>query len=108
MFSLGQILNVSLSIGEQIIEPEVDLSSFLERQKLSDAGPLLPPPDETDDDVDTSLSHIGTRPQISGASRKGKVKQIDWDEGLEELSRDKASAEATWGTLTLLPSVSLP
>lgn len=75
----------------------MDLSSFLEKQKLSDAGPSLPPPSEDEDDVDTSLSHLQTRTQPSTTSRKGKVKQIDWDEELDELSREKAAAEATWG-----------
>lgn len=83
--------------GEPIVEPEVDLSSFLERQRISEAGPTsLPPPDD-DDDVDETLAHISTRNGTRGVSRKGKVEEIVWDEGLDELSREKASAEATWG-----------
>ncbi|KAL7278542.1 hypothetical protein ACG7TL_007541 [Trametes sanguinea] len=85
------------SEGEEVVEPEVDLSSFLERQKLSDsAGPsaLLSPEDE-DDDVDTSLAHITSNLRPPAQSKKGKVQQIEWDAELEELSREKAAADAT-------------
>ncbi|OSD03751.1 hypothetical protein PYCCODRAFT_193879 [Trametes coccinea BRFM310] len=78
-------------------EPEVDLSSFLERQKLSvSAGPsALLSPDDEDDDVDTSLAHITSNLRPPAQSKKGKVQQIEWDAELEELSREKAAADAT-------------
>ncbi|RDB18162.1 hypothetical protein Hypma_000562 [Hypsizygus marmoreus] len=84
------------SDGEPLVEPEVDLSSFLERQKISDAGPSLPPLDDDDADVDATLAHISSQSKASASSKKGRVEQIEWDEELDELSRDKASAEATW------------
>ncbi|KAF7365844.1 hypothetical protein MVEN_00458600 [Mycena venus] len=88
------------SDGEPEVEPEVDLSSFLERQRISDApGPsILPSTADTadDDDVDHSLAHISSNGIKPVTSRKGKVEQIEWDEGLDELEREKASAEAIW------------
>ncbi|TFK32927.1 hypothetical protein BDQ12DRAFT_691807 [Crucibulum laeve] len=90
------------SDGEPIVEPEIDLSSFLERQKISDApGPALIPEDEDDDDIDTSLSYIGSMATNAAAiSKKGRVAQIEWDEKLEEMTREKAAAEATWDLKT--------
>ncbi|KAJ2988923.1 hypothetical protein NUW54_g8955 [Trametes sanguinea] len=87
------------SEGEEVVEPEVDLSSFLERQKLSDsAGPstLLSPEDE-EEDVDTSFAHITSNLKPQSQTKKGKVQQIEWDAELEELSREKAAADATRG-----------
>ncbi|KDR78097.1 hypothetical protein GALMADRAFT_65103 [Galerina marginata CBS 339.88] len=90
------------SDGEPIVEPEVDLSAFLEKQRISDeVGPTLRVTEARDydeDDVDTSLAHITSDPSRIGsqASRKGKTEQIQWDEGLDELSREKQAAEATW------------
>ncbi|KII83806.1 hypothetical protein PLICRDRAFT_442426 [Plicaturopsis crispa FD-325 SS-3] len=84
------------SDGEVEQEPEVDLSSFLERQRLS-PGPSTSPPPLDDDDIDTSLAHLATRtnPAFKSESRKGRVTQIEWDEELEKLSREKAAADAT-------------
>jgi len=81
------------SDGEPLVEPEVDLSSFLARQRLADDQPLLPQPDE-DDDIDTSLPDFtaGTGPV---KTKKGKVQQVEWDASLEEMSREKAAADAT-------------
>ncbi|PPQ94353.1 hypothetical protein CVT25_000681 [Psilocybe cyanescens] len=91
------------SDGEPIVEPEVDLSAFLEKQKILDeAGPLLSvteKKDYDDDDVDTSLAHITSNPSHNAAkalSKKGKVEQVAWDEELDEMSREKKAAEATW------------
>ncbi|KAJ7752627.1 hypothetical protein B0H16DRAFT_1546016 [Mycena metata] len=92
------------SDGEPEVEPEVDLSSFLERQRISDEPLALTPSDPMDeDDVDHSLAHIssgGINRTVSGLSRKGKVEQIEWDEDLDELEREKASAEAIWDLKT--------
>jgi hypothetical protein len=82
------------------VEPEVDLSSFLERQRISDAsGPSALPTVESadDDDVDHSLAHISSSGINPVPSRKGKVEEIEWDDELNELEREKASAEAIWG-----------
>ncbi|PPQ96633.1 hypothetical protein CVT26_010673 [Gymnopilus dilepis] len=91
------------SDGEPIVEPEVDLSSFLERQRISDeAGPslrLAEKKDYDENDVDTSLAHITSNPSLlpSQASlKKGKVEQISWDAELDEMTREKQAAEATW------------
>ena len=89
--------------GEPIVEPEVDLSTFLEKQRISDdVGPSLrvaEAEDDDNDDVDTSLAHI-TSKSIGNpvqASRKGKVEQIVWDEELDTMNREKKAAEATRG-----------
>ena len=87
-------------LGEEIVEPEVDLSSFLERQRISDEPALaIQPEDEDDDDIDTSIPEFSTNTNSSLASnsKKGKVQQIEWDASLENLSREKASADATRG-----------
>jgi len=86
------------SEGEAVAEPEVDLSSFLERQRISD-GPsssaLLRENDE-DDDVDHSLSHLIPTSRAVAQSKKGKVQAVEWDAELEELRQEKAAAEAKW------------
>lgn len=82
---------------EEGVEPEVDLSSFLERQRLSPQPSSAPPPPEEDEDIDTSLAHLVPRQSRAAQSKKGKAQQIEWDAGLEELSREKAAAEAKWG-----------
>ncbi|KAJ6616305.1 hypothetical protein B0H10DRAFT_2190553 [Mycena sp. CBHHK59/15] len=92
------------SDGEPEVEPEVDLSAFLERQRISDApGPAaLPRADADDDDVDHSLAHISSSGGAKPANRprKGKVEQIEWDDALDELGREKAAAEAIWDLKT--------
>ncbi|KAK0200545.1 hypothetical protein DFS33DRAFT_165610 [Desarmillaria ectypa] len=83
------------SDGEPMVEPEVDLSSFLERQRLSDKPGSALQTTLPDDDVDHSLAHIsshGTGSEVP--SRKGKVEQIAWGDELDELSREKAVADA--------------
>jgi len=84
------------------VEPEVDLSSFLERQRLSEATPGLSsvPPLLEEGEVDETLAHIGSRPQASTTSKKGKVQTIEWDGTLDEMLREKAAAEATWDLKT--------
>ncbi|KAH9856266.1 hypothetical protein C2E23DRAFT_882365 [Lenzites betulinus] len=83
------------SEGEEVVEPEVDLSAFLEKQRLSPQPSSAPPPPDEDDDVDTSLAHISSQPKPAAQSKKGRVQQIEWDAELEELSREKAAADAT-------------
>ncbi|KAI0920346.1 hypothetical protein AcV5_010110 [Taiwanofungus camphoratus] len=83
--------------GEEVVEPEVDLSSFLERQRLSPQPSSAPPPPDEDEDIDTSLAHLIPRQSRAAQSKKGKVQQIEWDVGLDELSREKAAAEAKRG-----------
>lgn len=91
--------------GEPILEPEVDLSSFLERQRISDEPSAIlnaaeEKKDYDEDDVDTSLAHISSNPSRSAAaasSKKGKVEEIAWDDELDEMTREKKAAEANWG-----------
>ncbi|KAJ7064753.1 hypothetical protein C8F01DRAFT_774424 [Mycena amicta] len=86
--------------GEPIVEPEVDISAFLERQRISDptSAETLAIPEDDPEDVDHTLAHISSGLSASkpSASRKGKVREIEWDEELESLERDKVSAEAIW------------
>ncbi|KIJ64369.1 hypothetical protein HYDPIDRAFT_28812 [Hydnomerulius pinastri MD-312] len=85
------------SDGEEIKEPEIDLSAFLEKQRISDStlSPSSPPAeDEDDDDIDPSLAHISSRRQPPSQSKKGRIQTIEWDEKLDEMSREKAVAEA--------------
>ncbi|KAG5352513.1 hypothetical protein C0989_001998 [Termitomyces sp. Mn162] len=92
------------SDGEPIVEPEVDISAFLEKQRIADIGPSIAPADSTDDeDVDTSLAHIGSKSRVVTSTKKGKMEKIEWDEALDTMSREKASAEAAWGTVVFLP-----
>lgn len=83
------------------MDPEVDLSTFMEKQRISEASGLLALPlenqNDDDDDVDHTLAHISSHRTTAAPSKKGKVSQIKWDDELDELSREKASAEATWG-----------
>lgn len=84
------------SDGEPIVEPEVDLATFLEKQRITDVKD--PGPQVDDDDIDTSLAHISSAANHSKAvaDKKGKVHEIEWDRGLEEMIREKAAAEAQW------------
>ncbi|KAG1888487.1 uncharacterized protein F5891DRAFT_966121 [Suillus fuscotomentosus] len=85
------------SDGEEIREPEVDLSSFLARQRLSDVSETtvvaVPPVD--DDDIDHELAHISSHRIPPPTSQKGRVQAIEWDAELEEMSREKAAADAS-------------
>lgn len=87
------------------MEPEVDLSAFLEKQRiaspqLESSAPLAP---EEDDDIDKTLVHLpGIKKESSSNDRKGKIQQVEWDQSLEELSREKAAADATRGTSSTL------
>ena len=83
----------------------MDLSAFLERQRISESGPSVLPTDDVDqDDVDHTIAHILSDTRSSGP-KKGNVKQIEWDEELDEMIREKASAEATRGEGILFPNV---
>ena len=97
--------------GEEIKEPEIDLSNFLARQRLDDtAGPsILEPTNEPDEDeVDHSLAHLNpVGLQSAHKSMKGRVQMIEWDEELENMNREKAIADANRGErkiITRLPT----
>lgn len=85
------------------MEPEVDLSSFLARQTLDEADPVSLALGKTelsdDEDVDTSLEKLISKPSSSFRTgiRKGNVQQIEWDDSLEEIRREKEIADANRG-----------
>ncbi|OJA20276.1 putative protein 28 [Rhizopogon vesiculosus] len=84
------------SDGEEIREPEVDLSSFLAKQRLSDVSEVTAGvPQVDDDDVDHELAHISSHRNPPSTSQKGRVQTIEWDAELEEMSREKAAADAS-------------
>jgi hypothetical protein len=87
--------------GEEIKEPEVDLSNFLARQRLDDAtnpGISKPTAEPDEDEVDHSLAHLNSVGSPSAQKfMKGRVQTIEWDEELENMSREKAVAEASRG-----------
>lgn len=75
----------------------MDITSFLERQRLRDKNPEASPPHEDEDAIDQSLAHLTIGRQPADVSKKGRMRQIDWDESLEEMSREKDAAEASRG-----------
>jgi hypothetical protein len=85
--------------GEPIVEPEVDLSSFLEKQRISDdVGPsshLAREKEDEEDDISAYLDSLRSR--TTSSSKKGKTQHIEWDDELEELDREKKAAEAARG-----------
>ena len=87
--------------GEEIKEPEVDLSNFLARQRLDDAiSPSIPRPttDPDEDEVDYSLAHLKSASLHSVQKpMKGRVQTREWDEELENMSREMAAADANRG-----------
>ncbi|KAG2135386.1 uncharacterized protein EDB93DRAFT_826863 [Suillus bovinus] len=83
------------SDGEEIHEPEIDLTSFLARQRLSDAPTVVAVAQVDDDDIDHELAHISSHRIQPPTSQKGRVQTIEWDAELEEMSREKAAADAS-------------
>ncbi|KAG2056584.1 hypothetical protein BDR06DRAFT_952644 [Suillus hirtellus] len=85
------------SDGEEIREPEVDLSSFLARQRLSDVSEtsVVAVPQVDDDDIDHELAHISSHRIPPPPPQKARVQVIEWDAELEEMSREKAAADAS-------------
>jgi hypothetical protein len=86
------------------VEPEVDLSEFMERQRIADEASLalaLDGKSYDNDEVDTSLAHISSKSIRSPVDRKGKVQQVEWDRELDEMTKEKAAAEAQWGALAV-------
>ena len=84
------------------MEPEVDLSAFLEKQKLSpDEAPgssfwrTKEEIDGGDDggDIDHDIAPLDA-PRGTAVSKKGKVEQIEWTPELEAMHREKAAADA--------------
>ncbi|EIW74907.1 hypothetical protein CONPUDRAFT_112842 [Coniophora puteana RWD-64-598 SS2] len=93
------------SEGEEIVEPEVDLSEFLAKQRLVDANepsgdvstshPRHGQEQDDDDDIDHNLAHISSAGAVSSAKpAKGKVQSMQWDPALDEMLKEKQAAEA--------------
>lgn len=88
------------SDGEVVVEPEVDLSTFLQRQKLSDdtQGPSSAlfskedMDDVDDDDIDHSIAPLVA--SNATAQKKGKVTQIEWTPELDAIHREMVAADA--------------
>jgi hypothetical protein len=85
--------NLRFPTGEPDPEPEVDLSSFLERQRLSTTTTTLVDHD-LDSDVDHTIAHISSRRTASSTQKKGKVVQIERDQELEDMIKEKEGADA--------------
>lgn len=86
-------------LGEPIVEPEVDLTAFLEKQRQVseiDAPILLSKEEEDDDEIDHSLAHLSIGGPAT-SSKKGKVRQVEWDPALERMKQEKEDAEANRG-----------
>jgi hypothetical protein len=86
-----------LFTAEEEPEPEVDLSTFLERQRLTIQEDYTSH-DEQDDDVDHTLSNLPSASSSTPSARKNKTQTIEWDASMEDLKREKEAAEAVWGT----------
>jgi hypothetical protein len=87
--------------GEPIVEPEVDLSTFLEKQRISELDIVLGAKDDIDEDeVDMTLAHISSYSTRVATDRKGKVQEIQWDREMDEMSKEKAVAEAQRGAFS--------
>ncbi|KAL4077873.1 hypothetical protein J3A83DRAFT_4156216 [Scleroderma citrinum] len=83
------------SDGEEIKEPEVDLSAFLERQRISEPATFSTAPQEAeDDDIDHDLDRITSGRQAHTRPKKGNVQTIAWDKELEDMKREKDATEA--------------
>ncbi|KIJ47202.1 hypothetical protein M422DRAFT_249056 [Sphaerobolus stellatus SS14] len=83
-------------------EPEVDLSDFLARQRLDNSSSLVHPRQhDDDDDVDYTLAAVTSAPSSAPVKpRKNQVHNVEWDASLDELKREKESAEAVWDLKT--------
>lgn len=99
------LIRTLFRVGEPIAEPDVDLSAFLEKQRLSPQPLAARPPHEEADVIDESLAnaYIPQRKDAIANMRKGKVQQVEWDDSLEALSREKAAADATRGMDVIVP-----
>ena len=98
---VGSLIELYCDAGEEIKEPEVDLSNFLARQRLDDAispSILKPTTDPDEDEVDHSLAHLKSAGLHSVQKpMKGRVQTREWDEELENMSREMAAADANRG-----------
>jgi hypothetical protein len=98
----GTYSHLRLILGEPIVEPEVDLTTFLARQRLLDdeAPTILSAPsiDKAElEDIDHSLDHIGSGRHKVNTVSKGMTQVIQWDNQLEEMRQDKEAVEAQRG-----------
>ena len=85
--------------GEEVKDPEVNLSAFLERQRISELATFSTAPQEDDDDIDHDLDHITSGRKAYTRPKKGNVQTVIWDKDLEEMKREKDAAEAARGVV---------
>lgn len=82
-------------------EPEIDLSSFLERQRLTDLAPSLLDAEAAipEDDIDKSLSHLrrGAHSQVHSRGKSVLRAEPQGGDSYEEMARDRAKADAAAG-----------
>ncbi|KAF8580248.1 hypothetical protein K439DRAFT_1662863 [Ramaria rubella] len=82
---------------EQEPEPEVDLTIFLAKQRLTDQESRKPYVEiGIDDGIDHSLSNFHFTSSSAPNPRKNKTEIIEWDASMDELKREKNAAEAAW------------
>jgi hypothetical protein len=96
---LALLKQLHVPTGEPIVDPEVDLSAFLARQRLKDQSisSFSQATIDEDDDIDPSLAQINPNSSNKVPSKKGKVQQIEWDASLEEMEHNKNVAKARSG-----------
>lgn len=87
-------------LGKPVLDPEVDISDFLSKQRTSDSkSPFYSSKEDYDDaeDIDYSLPDYSQLvPYIIPSSnrKKGKIEEVEWDEGLEDMIKEKDAEEA--------------
>jgi hypothetical protein len=86
-------------VTEEIREPEIDLSSFHAKQRLSDVSQatIVSVVQADGDDIDHELAHISSHPITAPMSQKRRVQAIEWDAELAEMSRENAVADENRG-----------
>lgn len=70
------------------------------RQRLQDddvSGPAQPELEYDESEVDHSLAHLGTGRKTGTNDKKGKIQQLEWDSELENMRREKDTADAQRG-----------
>ena len=91
-------LLLTFYLAEEEPEPEVDLSIFLERQRLTDQDDRISyKEEEFDDGIDHSLSNLPLASSSGSKTRKNKTQTIQWDASMDQLKQEKEAAEAVWG-----------
>ena len=79
----------------------MDLSAFLERQRISESVAFSTASQQDDDDddgdIDHDLDHITSGGKKYARKKKGNVQTIVWNKELEDMKLEKDAAEAARG-----------